>query len=59
LTEFENSIVGKRPVGKPRKIWVNEVEIDSREILRVRTRKRLFPDRQVSRHHLKEAKARL
>jgi hypothetical protein len=35
------------------------VEIDSRGILKVRTWKRSSPDRQVSRHYFKEAKARL
>jgi hypothetical protein len=28
---LESNIVGIRPVGKPRKIWVNAVELDSRE----------------------------
>jgi hypothetical protein len=34
--DYECTIVGKRPVGKPRKRWVNAVEIDSREVLKVR-----------------------
>jgi hypothetical protein len=27
---LENNIIGKRPVGKRKKRWVNAVEIDSR-----------------------------
>jgi hypothetical protein len=54
---LESNIIGKRPVGKPRKIWVNAMEIDSREILKVRNWKRESPDREVWRRHLKEAKA--
>jgi hypothetical protein len=38
--------------GKPRKRWVNAVEIDGREILRVRNWKRETLDRQVLRSHL-------
>jgi hypothetical protein len=47
----------KRPVGKSRKRWVNAVEIDSREILKVRNWNREPLDRQVWRDHIKEAKA--
>jgi hypothetical protein len=32
---LESNFIGKRPVGKPRKRWLNAVEIDSREILKV------------------------
>jgi hypothetical protein len=56
---LESIFIGKRPVGKPRKRWINEVEIDSREILKVRNWKRESLDRQVWRRYLKEAKARL
>jgi hypothetical protein len=53
--------IGKRPVCKARKRWINAVEIDSREILKVRNWnwKRESLDRQVWRHYLKEAKVRL
>jgi hypothetical protein len=47
------------PVGKPRNRWINAVEIDSKEILKVRNWKRESQDRQVWRRHLKEAKTRL
>jgi hypothetical protein len=56
---LESNFIGKRLVGKPRKRWINEVETDSREILKVRNWKRESQDRQVWRRHLKEAKARL
>jgi hypothetical protein len=56
---LESNSFGKRPVGKPRKRWINAVEIDSREILKVRNWKRESLDRQVWRRYLKEAKARL
>jgi hypothetical protein len=56
---LESNFIGKRPVAKPRKRWINEVEVDSKEILKVRNWKRESQDRQVWRHHLKEAKARL
>jgi hypothetical protein len=56
---LESIFIGKRPVGKPRKRWINAVEIDSREILKVRNGKREYLDRQVWRRYLKEAKARL
>jgi hypothetical protein len=36
----ESNIIGKRPVAKPGKIWVNAMAIDSREILKVRNWKR-------------------
>jgi hypothetical protein len=56
---LESNFIRKRPVGKPRKRWINAVEIDSREILKVRNWKREAINRQVWRRHLKEAKARL
>jgi hypothetical protein len=56
---LESNLIGKKPVGKPRKIWINAVEIDSKDILKVRNWKRESQDRQVWRRHLKEAKARL
>jgi hypothetical protein len=56
---LESNIIGKRPVGKPRKSWVNSVEIDSREILKMRNWRRESLDKLVWRRHLKEAKARL
>jgi hypothetical protein len=56
---LESNFIGKRPVGKPRNRWINAVEIDSREILKVRNWKRESLDRQVWRRYLKEAKARL
>jgi hypothetical protein len=56
---LESNFIGKRPVGKPRKRWINAVEIDSREILKVRNWKRESLNRQVWRRYLKEAKARL
>jgi hypothetical protein len=40
-------IIGKRLVGNPTKRWVNAVEMDSREILKVRNWKRESLDRQV------------
>jgi hypothetical protein len=33
---MENSNIGKRPIGKPKKRWVNAVEMNSREILKAR-----------------------
>jgi hypothetical protein len=54
---LESNIIGKRTVGKPRKTWINAVEIDSKEILKVRNCKRESLDRQVWRRHLKQAKA--
>jgi hypothetical protein len=56
---LECNIIGKTPVGKPRKRWVNAVEIDNREILKVRNWKRESVDRKVWWHHLKEVKAQL
>jgi hypothetical protein len=56
---LESFFLGKRPVGKPRKRWINAVEIDSKEIFKVRNWKRESLDRQVWRRYLKEAKARL
>jgi hypothetical protein len=50
---------GKRSVGKPRKRLINAVEIDSREILKVRKWKRESLDKRVWRRYLKKAKARL
>jgi hypothetical protein len=41
------NIIGKRRVGKPRKRWVNEVEIDSREVLKMKLEKNV--GRQVQR----------
>jgi hypothetical protein len=55
---LESNFIGKRPVDKPRKRWINAVEIDSKEILKVRNWKRESQVRQVWRRHLKEAKAR-
>jgi hypothetical protein len=37
---LKSNITGKKPIGKPRKRWVNAVEIDSRVILRVRNWRR-------------------
>jgi hypothetical protein len=56
---MESNNIGKRSVEKPRNRLVNVVEIDSREILKVRNWKRESIDRQVWRRHLKAAKARL
>jgi hypothetical protein len=56
---LESNFIGKRPVGKPRKRWINAVEMDSKETLKVRNWKRESQDRQVWRRHLKEVKARL
>jgi hypothetical protein len=56
---LESIFIGKRPVGKPRQRWINAVEIDSREILKVRNWKRESLYWQVWRRYLKEAKARL
>jgi hypothetical protein len=56
---LESNFIGKRPVDKPRKRWIKAVEIDSKEILKVRIWKRESQDRQVWRRYLKEAKARL
>jgi hypothetical protein len=44
---IESNIIRKRPAGKPRKRWVNAVEIDSTEILKVRNWKRESLDRYV------------
>jgi hypothetical protein len=54
---LESNIIGKRPVGYPSRRWVNAVEVDSREILKAKNWERESLERQVWRHHLKEAKA--
>jgi hypothetical protein len=54
-----SNAIGKRSVGKPRKRWVNAVDIDSREILEVRNRKRESLYMQIWRRQLKETKVRL
>jgi hypothetical protein len=56
---LESIIIGKRPVGKPSERWVNVVEIDNREILKMRKWKREYIDRQACRCHLKETKVRI
>jgi hypothetical protein len=56
---LESSNIGKRPVGKSRKRWVNAVEIYNTEILNMRNWKREPADRQIWRPHVEEAKARL
>jgi hypothetical protein len=56
---LESNFIGKRPVGKPRKRGINAVEIDSKEILKVRNWKRESQERQIWRRHLKEANTRL
>jgi hypothetical protein len=33
---LESNFIGKRPVGEPRKRWVNAVQTESREIMKVR-----------------------
>jgi hypothetical protein len=53
---LDSNIVGNRPVEKPRKRWVNAVEIDIREILKVRNWRRESLDKQVRRRHSKEGK---
>jgi hypothetical protein len=52
-----SNIIGKRPIGNPRRRWINAMEMDNRGILKVRNWKRESLERQVWRHHLKEAKA--
>jgi hypothetical protein len=37
---LESNISGKRPVGKPRKIWINVMDIGSREDLKMRNLER-------------------
>jgi hypothetical protein len=54
---LESNITGKRPVGKPRKRWVNATEIGNREVLKVRNLERESIDRQIWRRHLEKAKA--
>jgi hypothetical protein len=54
---LESNNIGKRPLGKPSKRWVNAVEIDNREILKMNW-KREYIDRQACRRHLKETKVR-
>jgi hypothetical protein len=56
---LERNTIGKRPIGNPRKRWINVVEIESRVILKVGSWKRESLERQVWKRHLKEAKARL
>jgi hypothetical protein len=41
---LECNFIGKRPVGKPRERWINAVEIDSKEMLKVRNWKREYQD---------------
>jgi hypothetical protein len=55
---LESNIIGKRPVGKPSKRWVNAVEIDIRDILKTRKCKGEYIERQACRRHLKETKVR-
>jgi hypothetical protein len=53
---LESYIIGKGPVGKPRKRWVNAVEIDNRGF-ESEDWKKGSVDRQIWRRRLKEAKA--
>jgi hypothetical protein len=55
---LESNIVGKRPVGKPRKGWVNSVEIDGIEISKMRKWKRESPDRKIWRGHRRRNRRR-
>jgi hypothetical protein len=32
---LESNFIGKRPIGRPRKRWINAVKIDRRETLKV------------------------
>jgi hypothetical protein len=41
------NVIRKRPVRKPRKIWNNAVDIESREIPKVRSWKTESPDRSL------------
>jgi hypothetical protein len=54
----ESNTAGHSSVGSPRKIWINAVEIDSREIWKVGNWKSKSLDREIWSRHLKEAKAR-
>jgi hypothetical protein len=56
---LKKDIIREEPVGKPKERWVNIVEIENREVLKVRNWKRESLDRQVWRRHLKETKVRL
>lgn len=49
---------GKRPVGKPKARWVDNMEADVEKILRLRHWRRESRDREVWRRKIGEAKAR-
>jgi hypothetical protein len=44
---LKSNTIGKRPIGNPKKRWVNVVEIESRVILKVGNWNRESPERQV------------
>ena len=50
-------IHGKRPVGRPRRRWEDAVDEDAREILKVRSWRRMAADRGEWGEKLKEARA--
>jgi hypothetical protein len=49
-----NTIVGKRPVGKPRRRWMKAVQEDSKKILSVRNWKRQAMNRQMRRVYIQK-----
>jgi hypothetical protein len=56
---LESNNNGKMSVGKPRKKWVNAVEIESRKILKVSNWKRESTEKQAWSRHLRKVRARL
>lgn len=55
---LDSRMHGKRPVGRPRKRWEDEISEDARDLLGIRVWKRAAEDRVEWRQKVKEAKAR-
>jgi hypothetical protein len=49
---------GIRPIGRPRKRWMDGVQTDGKELLKVKNRNRRVLDRNEWRHIIGKAKAR-
>ncbi|PSN52349.1 hypothetical protein C0J52_18091 [Blattella germanica] len=58
LKSLKGKMYGKRPVGKPRKRWLDDVRDDGRNILDSRNLERDTANREEWRQRVREAKAR-
>ena len=56
---FNGRMEGRRPVGRPRKRWEDEVSEDSRSLLHIDNWKRMAKERDAWRHKLEEARAQI